>query len=418
MPTLAASNRTQLAYLLEGTYPSQFGVKQSGNGNLVRITGETLDYNITTKQSEELRSDRQVTDTIPVGATAQGGFNFELSYREYDWLLESIAQSTFTAYGTDGVSASIPTLTLTSSSITAGSATAGADLFTTLTNGQWISVRPPAGATQTVKDYFNSRAFRIHSTTAITSTVITLDPATPINTAIGGVSISAGFISSSRLTNGATMKSYSIEVGHLDIVQYRLYVGMIASKMDLKIGTGSIIGGSADFMGKSMSITQATGLGTVIASKGYSPANAVRGVFDIIEGGTSITATTYIKSADLSLDNTLRGQEAVGVYGNAGVAAGTIKATGKLEVYFADQTLYNKFIDNTESSLSIPVMDTAGNGYIIYFPRIKYTSGKVNSSGLDQDDMLSVDFQAIMDNAAASPTYQKTYVIYRVGATT
>jgi hypothetical protein len=82
--------------------------------------------------------------------------------------------------------------------------------------------------------------------------------------------------------------------------------------------------------------------------------NAVRGVFDILEGGSSITATTYIKSADITIDNSLRGQDAVGVLGNAGVAAGTIKASGKLEVYFADQTMYNKFLNNTETSLVDP----------------------------------------------------------------
>ena len=418
MPTLSASNRTQLAYKLEGAYPTNWGALQGGNGNLLRITGETLDYTNGTERSKELRSDRQVTDTILVSASAQGGVNFEMSYREFDWLLEGIAQNAFTVYGTNGVSAAIPTLTLASGTITAGAATTGVDLFTTLDKGQWISLIPPAGATQTVKDYFAGRAFRISSTTAPTSTVITLDAATPINTAIGGTTLTSGFVSSSRLTNASTMKSYSIEVGHLDINQFRQYTGMIPSKLDLKIGVGSIITGSCEFMGKGMTLVQTTGMGTVVASKGYSPANAVRGVFDILEGGSSITATTYIKSADIMIDNSLRGQEAVGVLGNAGVAAGTIVASGKLEVYFADEVMYEKFLNNTETALAIPVQDNLGNGYIIAFPRMKYTAAKINATGLDQDNMLSLDFDALMDNTATSATYQKTFSIFRVGATT
>jgi hypothetical protein len=420
MPTLSASNRTQVAYKLEGaSYPASWGVfPVAGNGNLVRITGETLDYTQGTEQSKELRSDRQVTDTITVSASSQGGFNFEMSYREFDWILEGIAQSTYTEYGTSGVSAAIATLTLASGTITAGAAPTGNDAFTTLQKGQWISVIPAAGASQTVKDYFYGRAFRVDGTTAPTSTVITLDAATPINTSIAGVSLSGASISSSRLVNGNTMKSYSIEAGHLDVGQYRQYTGMIASKLDLKIGVGSIITGTVDFMGKGMTLAQATGMGTVVASKGYSPANAVRGVFDIIEGGSSITATTYIKSADITIDNSLRGQDAVGVLGNAGVAAGTIKASGKLEVYFADQTMYNKFLNNTETSLAIPVQDNAGNGYVFAFPRMKYTAAKVNAGGLDQDNMLSLDFDALMDNTATSATYQKTFSIFRVGAAT
>lgn len=418
MPTLSASNRTQLAYKLEGAYPTNWGALQGGNGNLLRITGETLDYTNGTERSKELRSDRQVTDTILVSASAQGGVNFEMSYREFDWLLEGIAQSTYTEYGTAGVSAAIATLTLTSSTITAGAAPTGNDAFTGIQKGQWFSIIPAAGATQTVKDYFRGRAFRADGTVAASTTVITIDAATPINTAIGGVSLTGASISTSRLVNGSTMKSYSVEVGHLDINQFRQYTGMIPSKLDLKIGVGSIITGSCEFMGKGMALVQTTGMGTVVASKGYSPANAVRGVFDILEGGSSITATTYIKSADIMIDNSLRGQEAVGVLGNAGVAAGTIVASGKLEVYFADKVIYEKFLNNTETSLAIPVQDNLGNGYVICFPRMKYTAAKVNATGLDQDNMLSLDFDALMDNTATSATYQKTFSIFRVGAAT
>jgi hypothetical protein len=418
MPTLSASNRTQLAYKLEGAYPTNWGALQGGNGNLLRITGETLDYTNGTERSKELRSDRQVTDTILVSASAQGGVNFEMSYREFDWLLEGIAQSTYTEYGTAGVSTAIAALTLTSSTITAGAAPTGNDAFTGIQKGQWFSIIPAAGATQTVKDYFRGRAFRADGTVAASTTVITIDAATPINTAIGGVSLTGASISTSRLVNGSTMKSYSVEVGHLDINQFRQYTGMIPSKLDLKIGVGSIITGSCEFMGKGMTLVQTTGMGTVVASKGYSPANAVRGVFDILEGGSSITATTYIKSADIMIDNSLRGQEAVGVLGNAGVAAGTIVASGKLEVYFADKVIYEKFLNNTETSLAIPVQDNLGNGYIIVFPRMKYTAAKINATGLDQDNMLSLDFDALMDNTATSATYQKTFSIFRVGAAT
>jgi hypothetical protein len=136
-----------------------------------------------------------------------------------------------------------------------------------------FSIIPAAGASATVKAYFYGRAFRVDGTTALsTSTVITLDAATPINTTIAGASLSGAMISSSRLVNGNTMKSYSIEAGHLDVGQYRQYTGMIASKLDLKIGVGSIITGTVDFMGKGMTLAQATGMGTVVASKGYSPA--------------------------------------------------------------------------------------------------------------------------------------------------
>jgi hypothetical protein len=415
MPTLSSSNRSQLSYKLEGTYPTNFGVPQGGNGVLMNMTSENFDYSVKTEMSKQLRQDRSVADIVQVGASALGGFNFEAQYKEYDPFLEGIAQSAYVVYGTLGVSAVVVTLTLTSTTITAGVAPTGSSQWTDIKKGQWIKVIPPAGATQTVKDYFNGRVFRVSLVTAPTSTVITLDAATPINTTTGGTSISNGFIATSRLENGNVMKSYTIEVQHSDITQFRQYTGMIPSKMDLKLGVGAIITGSFEFMGKSMNLIQATSMGTPAAAQTYTPANATRGVFDILEGGSSVSALTYIKSADLSFDNKLRIQDAVGVFGAAGVGAGTMNIGGKLEVYFAEHTLYGKLISGAASSLALPILDVDGNGYVYYFPRIKYTAAKVATGGQDQDNMLSMEFSAIPDVTVGSDTLGKTLVIYRCG---
>lgn len=103
------------------------------------------------------------------------------------------------------------------------------------------------------------------------------------------------------------------------------------------------------------------------------------------------------------------------MFGTAGIALGTMNVTGKLEVYFADATMYNKLLNGSASSLCIPVLDVDGNGYVYYFPRIKYTAGKVNAGGLDQDNMLSMDWQALPDATVGAPTFGKSVVIYRVG---
>lgn len=413
---LSSSNLSQLVYKLEGTYPTNFGVPQAGNGTKLNMLSESLDYQVKTEQSKTIRSDRGVQDVVQVSAAPGGGFAFELQYREYDPFIEGVLQAPFTAYGTNGVSAAIATLTLASGTITAGAAPTGNDAFTNLQKGQWFVIEPPVGATQAVKDYFNGRAFRVSTSTAPTSTVITLDSATPINTTIAGTSMSSGQICSSYAYNGNTMKSYTLEVQHTDIAQYRQYLGYIPSKLDLKLSVGSIITGSFDFMGKSMNLAQTSTMGTPVASQSFTPANATRGVFDIFEGGTSISASTYIKSADISIDNSLRGQEAVGVFGYAGIGAGTQRISGKLEVYFADATMYQKILNGAASSLSIPLMDVDGNGYVIYLPRIKYTAAKVSTGGQDQDNMLSMDFTATVDGTATSPTYGKQIAIYRVGS--
>lgn len=415
MAATSSANRSQVTYKLEGTYPTNYGVPQGGNGTNVYMTSESFDFNTKSEQSKQIRSDRQIPDTILVSQSASGGLSYEHQYKEYDPFIEGVFQSTFDHYGTNGISSAIGTLTLASGTITASVAPTGDDAFTTLTVGQWFRLVPPAGATTAVKQYLNTRAFRVSTTVAPTSTVITLSSATPMDTSKAGTTVTNGFITSSVMQNGTTMKSYTIEVGHADIAQFRQYTGMIPSKMDVKLGVGSIVTGSFDFMGSALNLLQATSMGTPVVSQTYTPANATKGIFDIFEGGASVTATTYIKSAEFSIDNSLRGQEAVGFIGNAGIAAGTLKVSGKLEVYFADETIYEKVLDQTPTSVTIPILDPSGNGYIYVFPQVKYTSGKVNTGGLDQDNMLSVEFTAILEPDSADAQYQKTVAVYRVG---
>lgn len=419
MPALSASNRSQLGYKLEGIYPTNFGVPQGGNGVNLGMLSETLDYTIKNEASKTIRSDRQVPDIVQVSASSAGGFAFEAQYREFDPFIQAAVQNDFTAYGTLGVSAaSTGTLTVTSPTVlTASVASAGADSTATLEKGQWFGITPAASATQAVKDYFAARAFKLSTTVAPTTTVLTLDASTPLNAAIVTAPLGVGYkISSSRVYNGSVMKSYTLEVGHEDVGVYRQYTGMILSKYSIKLSVGAIVTGSFDFMGKSFNLLDTTGQGVPAVSQTFTPANATRGVFDMFEDGVSISASTYIKSGEFSIDNSLRMQDAIGVFGAAGIGAGTFKITGKLEVYLADKTIYNKLINGAPTGITIPLLDVNGNGYVYHFPRVKYTAAKVAVGGIDQDNMLSMDWEAVLDPVVTSPTYLKSLAIYRVGA--
>lgn len=415
MPIFSSSARAQLAYKLEGTYPTNFGVPQGGNGTLIDVLSESLAFDITNETSKAIRSDRQVPDLIQTGATSGGGFAFEHKYREYDPFIQAVIGSDYVQFGTNGVGAAIGTLTLASTTLTASVAPTGNDAFTNLQKGQWFSLIPPTNATQAVKDYLFPRVFRVSTVTSPTSTVITLDSVTPINTAITGTTMTNGKLGTSYAVNGNTMRSYTLEVQHTDVTQYRQHTGMVASKMDLSLSVGSIVTGSFDFMGKDFNILQATSMGTPTAAQAFTPANATKGVFDIVENGALISATTYIRSASLSIDNTLRGQDAIGVFGRAGIGQGTMQITGSMEVYFVDAGFYNRFKSGSASSLSIPVVDVDGNGYVYHFPRTKYSATRTNVGGLDQDNMLAVDWRALPDTTAGSPTLGKSVVIYRTG---
>lgn len=77
---MSDSNRTQVAYVEEVTY----GVAPVIAGTTVmrqaRLTGESLNFNISNVVSNEIRSDRMVPDLVQSGQQNGGGINYELSW--------------------------------------------------------------------------------------------------------------------------------------------------------------------------------------------------------------------------------------------------------------------------------------------------------------------------------------------------
>ena len=83
----ADSSLMQLAYIAE----TNWGVTPSTPVfTPLRVTGESLKINREGVVSEEIRADRSVSDIIQVGGSADGGFNFELSYGTFDDLLAGL----------------------------------------------------------------------------------------------------------------------------------------------------------------------------------------------------------------------------------------------------------------------------------------------------------------------------------------
>ena len=87
--------------MANGSRHSMFAVKEVTNGvtptdpalELVRITGTTLGLSKDSLQSEEIRSDRQISDYRQGSNQVGGDINFELSYGSFDELLQGVLVS-------------------------------------------------------------------------------------------------------------------------------------------------------------------------------------------------------------------------------------------------------------------------------------------------------------------------------------
>ena len=407
MPVFASSDRAQLAYIPEVT----FGVTPATPGAFLRMTGESLNFNLTKTADKEITADAQPTSMVTTNAQAAGDIKVHMQYAEYDRLLAATLRSAWSAFGTNGVGAvfagsvTAGTAGSVASVVSASAATTGTSNFANLLPGQWFKLTCPGSA--------NDGKFVRNSTSVLaTNMAVTLDVNTPL---VAATSIAACAVSSSRCANGVTQTSFTLEQQSTDINQYFTFRGMYPSKFSTAFTAAQLTEATFSFIGKAATRTGATALtGSTAASKTYDIHNGIAGVGTLWEAGVPLTSTS-IKSVTLDVDSNLRAQEALGALGPVGVGIGTISVKGNLEVYFADGTLYDKFTQDTYTSLSFYTRDLTGNGYIVTIPKVLITSSKIDAGVRGSDLMASFQWEALADRQNATLALQKTIIIDRVG---
>lgn len=373
---MSDSSRVQLFQMPEVTY----GVIPGTALKELRFTGESLKFNIATTQSQEIRSDRQITDLPQVGADVNGGFNFELSYNAYDDLIEG---AMLASWGS--------TLTLTAATISAAASDNSLNFSgnncPAFVAGQWVKITGFTGGSAGLMPAYAQVVSRTVSKLVVSGVTLVDDAAGESVTVVG-----------TMIRNGTTKKSFVMEKFFSDVTQYQTYTGCMVQQWDLEVSANQILKGKFDIMGKTaLAMAGSTaGTGGPTAAPTKDVLNATSNVATIREGGAALSGT-FAQNLKISLNNNLRAQPGIGVLGTTGIGMGTSQITGSIEFYFTDATIYNKFRNNTASSLSFRVADAAGNTMIVTMPRIKYSDGNVGASGINQDVIVPLSFQAIRD---------------------
>lgn len=389
---MSDANRSQLSYVAETTWGTTPG---TATLQKLRFTDESLAFNIENIQSNEIRSDRQTTDLIQTGADCSGGISFELSYGALDDLLvgalwatqwEGVA-ATATATITSGATGSNLEFTLNSTNNTI---IFGSSVTHQIVAGQWIELTGSAA-----DDGY-------HFVKSVSTQTLTLMKTPGITTGEVLDETDAATIKGSRLRNGTTENSFSIERYHADKTQYFGFTGMVPNTLAMTAAANSIMTGTLDFIGKDAT-RGATSIGsTYSATTTADVMNAVSNVGQIMEGAT--TGATYafatisgvfISELSFTLNNNVRGLAAIGTLGNADLGVGSVEVTGTLNTYFENGNLYDKYLAGTESAISFKVQDSSGNAYIFTFPRVKFQTDTVNVGGLNSDVMENMTWQAI-----------------------
>lgn len=210
------------------------------------------------------------------------------------------------------------------------------------------------------------------------------------------------------ITNGVVQYSYTLEqqLGLSVGTRYQYFYGQTVDSVSISSESKSIITAAIGFQGANadpFTAVRTTGAVTAAPIAGV-PLNSSSSVAVILEAGARVGTPNFVNSFGINLSNNLRPRDAVGVLGPASIGTGRCNVTGSLNTYFGDETYYNKLINSTLTSLTLAFRDQENSkGELWDMPRVKYSSGAPDVSGIDTDIFAPLEFQALGDPTGSIP---------------
>ena len=405
MEELASTSRVIIRIAAE----TQFGkVPTTGNHRVIPANSESLTYGIDKTQSEEINPSRGVSDVIPTSASASGSISVELKASVYDSLIEAGLQGT---WGT------LPVAPIVGAVVTATEITATSGL-PNLVPGQYFTLQATNGKN-------NGKLLRVDPASTPTSTRIKLDSALP---GIADAAVNAdAVVVSSRLRNGTTRRSFLVEKQFSDIGVFRAYTGMNVAGFTLNVAQGALTTGEFTFMGRAgLPKTTATKMpGTQQPTPEMRPMSGMTGSACYVWIDDKPLVGTYVSAVSLTLDNSLRMQNAMcsagtdGVVGAVGIGNGQLVVSGSLTLYMSSEdTLYEEFVKNRNVKLGFTAFDTEGNGYVFTLPKVNIGTHETPTPGNNQDVMATINFTGLQINSAVPAMDGVVLLVDRVLAPT
>jgi hypothetical protein len=382
----ADSSQAQLFFVKETTW----GQVPAGPPklNTARITSESLTLDKTTQRSNEISAGRKVRNRILTAFEVGGDIGFELSLDApgSGGLADLFDGALFGAWSAD--LAIGPEAIDASAADNSFSDNPAAGAFAAVRVGQWIKA---AGFT----DPANNGIFQVISKPS--DDKVAVDASLVTEAGSGDETVTGRM-----LRDGTTAHSYVFELlfGGITTPQYLGFLGNMFGRLAMSFETDAIVTGTLSVLGKDMNDPSAVSLGDGAPNPAGTGevANTVTDVGFIREAGA--TPSAFIRTLDVTLDNGLRVQRAIGNGpGAAGIGLGDADVTGRLAAYFIDGSLIAKYKAHTPTQIDWRVTDAAGKALVITLPRVRLSSFGAPISGPNQDVEQAFDFEAEVDPA-------------------
>ncbi len=308
--------------------------------------------------SNELRADRLAGRARHGFRSAVGSIGFELTTGDQDTWLEACLGGTWA----DITGTATATITTTQSTRTYTRA-AGSFLTDGFLPGDYILVAGMVNAAS------NGRK-TIATVSALVLTTVE---------AIGANETSVAAVSfdhlGKRLKVGTTLRTFTIERRFLGVTQFQTFTGVAVNNMSLNIQPENVVTGSYDLIGMNFGAMSATSLNaTPTAASAVAPYDGFIGALhenNLVLG--------LITGMTLQVNNGRSLQPVLFTSGSPDVFDGTAEVTGSVTVLFQDDVMYNKFVNETVSSVNLRMDDLLGVEFMrVQVPSLIYTSGDMD----------------------------------------
>lgn len=385
---MADSNRVQLAYAKETTFNTH--PSSGGTWNALRILSETFKADLTLASSNEIRAYRDIPALNQTDKGVSGSISQSLYYDD-----NATALLMQYAMGSAAFPAASVIISEDATDITASSrqfVLATGNLDASVTVGDWVYIENAAASG-------NNGLFQVESRVALNGFTVT----TPIAADADDDVITVTIIPA--ITNGVTFTSHSVERKYTELSNIaEKFSGCAINGFSVDASGQDTVKFSTDWIGVSAD-SDSDGAETVDnAAASTGEMTSINGVQWVREGtGAGNVADMDALGFTFSVSNNLRKQYKLGTLGADGMALGDFVVTGTLQAYFATQALFDKFLNQTATGLSIAISDEAsaqGNTYIFDFPNVRFTDGQRVAGGRNQDIIADMSWQAIYNGSS------------------
>lgn len=364
---IATGVAKQVAYKVQ----SGLGTKAStGSAQLLRRVTSGLELQKNTFQSNEIRTDYQISDFRHGSRSVSGPIDGELSPGTYEDFFAAALRKDFAAV------TAITTVELT---ITGSSApyTVARAAGSYLTDGIKVGdvVRLTVG---TLHANNINKNLLVASVTATEIDVYPLNgSAMTAEAAVAGCTVTVVGKKSFVPTTGHTNNYYTIEQWHSDISQSESFVDCKVNTVAVSISPNGMATVNFGFLGRSMDVASSQYFTSPTAATTSGVTAGANGL--LMVSGVTVGNVTGIS---FDINGNMSTEDVIGASTTPDVFAGSVLVSGQLTILFEDATYTSMFADETEASVTIAL--TTDNTATAEF--ISFTLPRIKVGGNSKDD--------------------------------